>query len=107
MLMARQKNMVKDLANLGLIKLQQERRFIPTNVATNLLVSLTDSSSRKQVGYLGGSTVGQSWSVDHMDAGKLAGESTQIVSRILDKALKAMLSPDFSLCLCLIPERVV
>ncbi|KAM1346614.1 hypothetical protein ACFX2H_035641 [Malus domestica] len=44
--------MVKDLADLGLIKLQQERRFIPTNVATNLLVSLTDSSSRKQVGYL-------------------------------------------------------
>ncbi|KAM1032279.1 hypothetical protein ACFX2I_035872 [Malus domestica] len=85
----------------------KERRFIPTNVATNLLVSLTDSSSRKQVGYLGGSTAGQSWSVDHMDAGKLAGESTQIVSRILDKALKAMLSPDFRLCLCLIPERVV
>ncbi|TQE07514.1 hypothetical protein C1H46_006834 [Malus baccata] len=26
----------------------KERRFIPTNVATNLLVSLTDSSSRKQ-----------------------------------------------------------
>ncbi|KAM1142257.1 hypothetical protein ACFX19_042808 [Malus domestica] len=41
-----------------------------------------------------------------MDAGKLARESTQIVSRILVKALKAMLSPDFSLCLCLIPERV-
>ncbi|XP_048436676.1 eukaryotic translation initiation factor 3 subunit K-like isoform X1 [Pyrus x bretschneideri] len=41
-----------------------------------------------------------------MDAGKLAGESTQIVSRILVKALMAMLSPDFSLCLCLIPERV-
>ncbi|CAN6703663.1 unnamed protein product [Malus baccata var. baccata] len=41
-----------------------------------------------------------------MDAGKLSRESTQIVSRILVKALKAMLSPDFSLCLCLIPERV-
>ncbi|TQD97652.1 hypothetical protein C1H46_016759 [Malus baccata] len=55
---------------------------------------------------LGGSTLGQSWSVDHMDTGKLARESTQIVSHILVKALKAMLSPDFSLCLCLIPERV-
>ncbi|KAM1621762.1 hypothetical protein ACFX1X_020529 [Malus domestica] len=105
----RQNNIVKDLADLGLIKLQQGRKdswFIPTNLATNLLVSLTDSSLRKQVGYLGGSTLGQSWSVDHMDAGKLARESTQIVSRILVKALKAMLSPDFSLCLCLIPERV-
>ncbi|KAM2071500.1 hypothetical protein ACFX1T_039931 [Malus domestica] len=105
----RQNNIVKDLADLGLIKLQQGRKdswFIPTNLATNLLVSLTDSSSRKQVGYLGRSTLGQSWSVDHMDAGKLARESTQIVSRILVKALKAMLSPDFSLCLCLIPERV-
>ncbi|XP_028951351.1 general transcription and DNA repair factor IIH subunit TFB2-like [Malus domestica] len=51
----RQKNIVKDLADLGLIKLQQGRKdswFIPTNLATNLLVSLTDSSSRKQVGYL-------------------------------------------------------
>ncbi|TQD72824.1 hypothetical protein C1H46_041640 [Malus baccata] len=32
--------------------------------------------------------------------------STQIVSRILVKALMAMPSPDFSLCLFLIPERV-
>ncbi|KAM2502467.1 hypothetical protein EV2_033890 [Malus domestica] len=52
--------------------------FIPTNLATNLLVSLTDSSSRKQVGYLGGSTVGQSWSIDHMDAGKLAGRAPKL-----------------------------
>ncbi|KAM1087693.1 hypothetical protein ACFX2B_013047 [Malus domestica] len=124
----RQNNIVKDLA---LIKLQQGRKdswFIPTNLATKLLVSLTDSSLRKQVQLhvlvetnfrlyaystsklnceiLGGSTLGQSWSVDHMEAGKLAGESTQIVSRILVKALKVMPSPDFSLCLCLIPERV-
>lgn len=33
--------------------------------------------------------------------------STQIVSRILVKALMAMPAPDFSLCLFLIPERVV
>ncbi|KAM1272015.1 hypothetical protein ACFX2J_032761 [Malus domestica] len=81
MLMARQKKIVKDLADLGLIKLQQGRKdswFIPTNLATNLLVSLTDSSSRKQVGYLGGSTVGQSWSIDHMDAGKLAGRAPKL-----------------------------
>ncbi|XP_050118683.1 general transcription and DNA repair factor IIH subunit TFB2-like [Malus sylvestris] len=48
----RQNNIVKDLA---LIKLQQGRKdswFIPTNLATKLLVSLTDSSLRKQVGYL-------------------------------------------------------
>ncbi|TQD94265.1 hypothetical protein C1H46_020079 [Malus baccata] len=47
----RQKNIVKDLADLGLIKLEQgwkDSWFIPTNLATNLLVSLTDSSSRKQ-----------------------------------------------------------
>ncbi|KAM1386713.1 hypothetical protein ACFX2F_033140 [Malus domestica] len=77
----RQKKIVKDLADLGLIKLQQGRKdswFIPTNLATNLLVSLTDSSSRKQVGYLGGSTVGQSWSIDHMDAGKLAGRAPKL-----------------------------
>ncbi|CAN6548331.1 unnamed protein product [Malus baccata var. baccata] len=46
----RQNNIVKDLADLGLIKLQQGRKdswFIPTNLATNLLVSLTDSSLRK------------------------------------------------------------
>ncbi|TQD93692.1 hypothetical protein C1H46_020696 [Malus baccata] len=32
--------------------------------------------------------------------------STQIIARILVKALMAMPSPDFSLCLFLIPERV-
>ncbi|KAM1155885.1 hypothetical protein ACFX2B_026466 [Malus domestica] len=32
--------------------------------------------------------------------------STQIVARILVKALMTMPSPDFSLCLFLIPERV-
>lgn len=46
-----QKNAVKDLADLGLVKLQQGRKeswFIPTKLATNLSVSLSDSSSRKQ-----------------------------------------------------------
>ncbi|BFG27745.1 hypothetical protein CerSpe_140190 [Prunus speciosa] len=46
-----QKNTIKDLADLGLVKLQQGRKdswFIPSRLATNLSVSLTDSSSRKQ-----------------------------------------------------------
>ncbi|EOY28282.1 Transcription factor-related isoform 4 [Theobroma cacao] len=46
-----QRAMIKDLSDLGLVKLQQGRKdswFIPTKLATNLSVSLTDSSSRKQ-----------------------------------------------------------
>ncbi|XP_015574628.1 general transcription and DNA repair factor IIH subunit TFB2 isoform X2 [Ricinus communis] len=46
-----ERNMIKDLADLGLVKLQQGRKeswFIPTKLATNLSMSLTDSSSRKQ-----------------------------------------------------------
>ncbi|GLU23024.1 hypothetical protein SLE2022_390580 [Rubroshorea leprosula] len=46
-----QKSMIKDLADLGLVKLQQGRKeswFIPTKLATNLSLSLTDSSSRKE-----------------------------------------------------------
>ncbi|XP_027346022.1 general transcription and DNA repair factor IIH subunit TFB2 isoform X4 [Abrus precatorius] len=46
-----QRNIVKDLADLGLVKLQQGRKeswFIPTKLATNLSMSLADSSSRKQ-----------------------------------------------------------
>ncbi|XVE88025.1 hypothetical protein DITRI_Ditri19aG0035300 [Diplodiscus trichospermus] len=46
-----QRAMIKDLADLGLVKLQQGRKeswFIPTKLATNLSLSLTDSSSRKQ-----------------------------------------------------------
>lgn len=49
-----QKNAIKDLAGLGLVKLQQGRKegwFIPTKLATNLSVSLADSSSRKE-GYV-------------------------------------------------------
>lgn len=46
-----QRNTLKDLADLGLVKLQQGRKeswFIPTKLTTNLSVSLTDSSSRKE-----------------------------------------------------------
>ncbi|PON36780.1 TFIIH transcription factor [Parasponia andersonii] len=46
-----QSSTIKDLADLGLVKLQQGRKeswFIPTKLATNLSMSLTDSSSRKQ-----------------------------------------------------------
>ncbi|KAM0942272.1 putative transcription factor TFIIH subunit p52/Tfb2, transcription factor Tfb2 [Dioscorea sansibarensis] len=46
-----QRSAIKDLADLGLVKLQQGRKeswFIPTKLATNLSVSLSDSSSRKQ-----------------------------------------------------------
>ncbi|KAK3009425.1 hypothetical protein RJ639_014134 [Escallonia herrerae] len=49
-----QMNTVKDLADLGLVKLQQGRKeswFIPTKLATNLSISLSDASSRKQ-GYV-------------------------------------------------------
>lgn len=46
-----QRYAIKDLADLGLVKLQQGRKdswFIPTKLATNLSMSLADSSSRKQ-----------------------------------------------------------
>ncbi|KAF9611856.1 hypothetical protein IFM89_036500 [Coptis chinensis] len=46
-----QRSTIKDLADLGLVKLQQGRKeswFIPTKLVTNLSVSLSDSSSRKQ-----------------------------------------------------------
>lgn len=46
-----QKSIVKDFADLGLVKLQQGRKeswFIPTKLATNLSMSLTDSSARKE-----------------------------------------------------------
>ncbi|RYR18606.1 hypothetical protein Ahy_B03g063228 isoform D [Arachis hypogaea] len=47
-----QRSIIRDLADLGLVKLQQGRKeswFIPTKLATNLSVSLADSSSRKEV----------------------------------------------------------
>ncbi|KAA8519814.1 hypothetical protein F0562_014096 [Nyssa sinensis] len=46
-----QRNAIKDLEDLGLVKLQQGRKeswFIPTKLVTNLSISLSDSSSRKQ-----------------------------------------------------------
>ncbi|GAU38487.1 hypothetical protein TSUD_64670 [Trifolium subterraneum] len=46
-----ERNIIKDLADLGLVKLQQGRKeswFIPTKLATNLSVSMTESSSRKE-----------------------------------------------------------
>ncbi|CAN0910709.1 General transcription and DNA repair factor IIH subunit TFB2 [Linum grandiflorum] len=46
-----QRSAIKDLADLGLVKLQKGRNeswFIPTKLATNLSVSLADSSTRKQ-----------------------------------------------------------
>ncbi|PKU79818.1 general transcription and DNA repair factor IIH subunit TFB2 [Dendrobium catenatum] len=42
---------IKDLADLGVVKLQQGRKeswFIPTKLASNLSISLSDSSSRRQ-----------------------------------------------------------
>ncbi|RXH86725.1 hypothetical protein DVH24_021998 [Malus domestica] len=63
------KNMVKDLANLGLIKLQQGFVVVETN------------------------------------SGSMPTQYPNYIVKFY--ALKAMLSPDFSLCLCLIPERVV
>ncbi|XP_027080328.2 general transcription and DNA repair factor IIH subunit TFB2-like isoform X2 [Coffea arabica] len=49
-----QRTIIRDLADLGLVKLQQGRKeswFIPTKLATNLSISLSDTSSRKQ-GYV-------------------------------------------------------
>lgn len=46
-----QKTIIMDLADLGLVKLQKGRNgswFIPTKLATNLSISLSDVSSRKQ-----------------------------------------------------------
>ncbi|CAN6545582.1 unnamed protein product [Malus baccata var. baccata] len=61
--------MVKDLADLGLIKLQQGFVVVETN------------------------------------SGSMPTQYPNYIVKFY--ALKAMLSPDFSLCLCLIPERVV
>ncbi|EPS66674.1 hypothetical protein M569_08097 [Genlisea aurea] len=46
-----QRDIIKDLADLGLVKLQQGRKdswFIPTKLATNLSISLAETSSRKE-----------------------------------------------------------
>ncbi|KNA21551.1 hypothetical protein SOVF_042080 isoform B [Spinacia oleracea] len=49
-----QLNTIKDLSDLGLVKLQQGRKeswFLPTKLATTLSVSLSDTATRKQ-GYV-------------------------------------------------------
>ncbi|XP_073147261.1 general transcription and DNA repair factor IIH subunit TFB2-like isoform X2 [Henckelia pumila] len=46
-----QRNIIKDFVDFGLVKLQQGRKdnwFVPTKLATNLSISLADSTSRKQ-----------------------------------------------------------
>lgn len=46
-----QRSIIKDLSDLGLVKLQQGRKeswFIPTKLATNLSISLADTTTRKQ-----------------------------------------------------------
>ncbi|XP_019175446.1 PREDICTED: RNA polymerase II transcription factor B subunit 2 isoform X2 [Ipomoea nil] len=46
-----QRSIIRDLGDLGLVKLQQGRKeswFIPTKLATNLSISLADTSSRKE-----------------------------------------------------------
>ncbi|KAF3653522.1 putative tetraspanin-19-like [Capsicum annuum] len=47
-----QRSIIRDLSDLGLVKLQQGRKegwFIPTKLATNLSISLADTTSRKQI----------------------------------------------------------
>uniref|UniRef100_A0A803LPW3 RNA polymerase II transcription factor B subunit 2 n=1 Tax=Chenopodium quinoa TaxID=63459 RepID=A0A803LPW3_CHEQI len=47
-----QLNTIKDLSDLGLVKLQQGRKeswFLPTKLATTLSVSLSDTATRKQI----------------------------------------------------------
>ncbi|KAI5667039.1 hypothetical protein M9H77_16892 [Catharanthus roseus] len=46
-----QRSIIRDLADLGLVRLQQGRKdcwFIPTKLATNLSICLADTSARKQ-----------------------------------------------------------
>ncbi|GKV45828.1 hypothetical protein SLEP1_g52870 [Rubroshorea leprosula] len=76
-----QKSMIKDLADLGLVKLQQGRKeswFIPTKLATNLSLSLTDSSSRKE-GFV---VVETNFRMYAYSTSKLHCEILQLFSRI-------------------------
>ncbi|XP_050215235.1 general transcription and DNA repair factor IIH subunit TFB2 [Mercurialis annua] len=76
-----QRNMLKDLADLGLVKLQQGRKeswFIPTKLATNLSVSLTDSSSRK----LGFVVVETNFRIYAYSSSKLHCEIMRLFSRV-------------------------
>ncbi|XP_061349423.1 general transcription and DNA repair factor IIH subunit TFB2 isoform X3 [Gastrolobium bilobum] len=76
-----QRNIIKDLADLGLVKLQQGRKeswFIPTKLATNLSVSLSDLSSRKQ-GFV---VVETNFRVYAYSSSKLHCEILRLFSRI-------------------------
>ncbi|XLR15669.1 hypothetical protein HN51_036646, partial [Arachis hypogaea] len=47
-----QRSIIRDLTNLGLVKLQQgmkESWFIPTKLATNFSMTLVDSSPKKEI----------------------------------------------------------
>ncbi|OWM67852.1 general transcription and DNA repair factor IIH subunit TFB2 [Punica granatum] len=76
-----QRSTIKDLADLGLVKLQQGRKeswFIPTKLATNLSVSLTDSSSRKE-GYV---MVETNFRLYAYSTSKLHSEILRLFSRV-------------------------
>ncbi|XP_061374051.1 general transcription and DNA repair factor IIH subunit TFB2-like [Gastrolobium bilobum] len=76
-----QRNIIKDLADLGLVKLQQGRKessFIPTKLATNLSVSLSDLTSRKQ-GFV---VVETNFRVYAYSSSKLHCEILRLFSRI-------------------------
>ncbi|KAF5728672.1 general transcription factor IIH subunit 4 [Tripterygium wilfordii] len=76
-----QRSTIKDLADLGLVKLQQGRKeswFIPTKLATNLSVSLTDSSTRKQ-GFV---VVETNFRLYAYSSSKLHGEILRLFARV-------------------------
>ncbi|CAL5346033.1 unnamed protein product [Camellia sinensis] len=76
-----QRNVIKDLADLGLVKLQQGRKeswFIPTKLATNLSISLSDTSSRK----LGFVVVETNFRVYAYSTSKLHCEILRLFSRV-------------------------
>ncbi|KGN49219.1 general transcription and DNA repair factor IIH subunit TFB2 isoform X1 [Cucumis sativus] len=76
-----QRYAIKDLADLGLVKLQQGRKeswFIPTKLATNLSMSLADSSSRK----LGFVVVETNFRMYAYSTSKLHCEILRLFSRI-------------------------
>ncbi|KAF5474385.1 hypothetical protein F2P56_006289 [Juglans regia] len=76
-----QRSLIKDLTDLGLVKLQQGRKeswFIPTKLATNLSVSLTDSSARKQ-GFV---VVETNFRLYAYSSSKLHSEVLRLFSRI-------------------------
>ncbi|CAI0407427.1 unnamed protein product [Linum tenue] len=76
-----QRSTLSDLADLGLVKLQKGRNdswFIPTKLATNLSVSLADSSTRKQ----GSIVVETNFRVYEYSASKLHSEILRLFSRV-------------------------